>query len=336
MNIPVPMSQKRLERFLSVTSSNALDHFDQLMEKISSNRLIILLDYDGTLTPIVNDPSKAILDEDVRTILQLLSRHYTTGIVTGRSLTKIQGFVNLPDLLYAGSHGFDIVAPLLPVFQELNNGRNFSEKEEKIIRYQIAQEYLPTLQDIKRNLEEVLSTIPGAEVEDNLFSVSIHYRNCDISHIARIQEIVIEAKESNEGIRLKQGKMVFELQPDVMWNKGRAIEWVLSKINSEQIDFNERTQKSQPKVFTIFIGDDKTDEDAFELFNQTHFEDSDCPGVGILVSEESRPTHAEYTLRNPSEVAKLLQKFVDVGVANNLRRSPCQDRAQKSLPCEKS
>lgn len=72
---------------------------------------MLLLDYDGTLTPIVKDPSKALLSERVRAILRELPKYFVTGVISGRSLGKIRAFVDVPGLFYAGSHGFDILAP---------------------------------------------------------------------------------------------------------------------------------------------------------------------------------------------------------------------------------
>jgi trehalose 6-phosphate phosphatase len=57
-----------------------------------------------------------------------------------------------------------------------------------------------------------------------------------------------------------------------------------------------------PDTRPIYIGDDRTDEDAFRALEQS--------GVGILVSEEPRATAASYTLRDPSEVERFLRELV--------------------------
>lgn len=53
-------------------------------------------------------------DEQVRSILRELPKHFITGVISGRSLRKIRSFVGVPGLFYAGSHGFDILAPTHP------------------------------------------------------------------------------------------------------------------------------------------------------------------------------------------------------------------------------
>eukprot|EP00611_Tribonema_gayanum_P010071 TRINITY_DN1999_c0_g1_i1.p1 TRINITY_DN1999_c0_g1~~TRINITY_DN1999_c0_g1_i1.p1 ORF type:complete len:497 (+),score=121.49 TRINITY_DN1999_c0_g1_i1:97-1587(+) len=427
---------RKLTRCLSIGSTNALDHFGVLEELLATRRLVLLLDYDGTLTPIVNDPKKALLSEEVRETLRELPKHYVTGIVTGRSLAKIRTFVNVPGLFYAGSHGFDILAPgcspegqhpspdaadgvqsreistgALPAAHtivvaaageavettqvevdaqvqrsvsssplrqnglgNINEARGVqlpsdaSEGGTVEVRYQVAGEFLPVLQQMRQELEEAVRDITGAEVEDNMYSISVHYRNCDRSDVPRIEEIVQQVQSSKSGIRLRNGKEVFELQPDVQWNKGSAVVWMLdmlglsrhSKADATSFQIAEREDAQagsscgdgdaatgatataaaleEPEeaslvdsdgdddasphgeVFTIFIGDDRTDEDAFRVFSAAgNCKKGQQPGLGILVSEESRDTHAAYTLRNPDEVAELLQRLVQVGETRNLR-----------------
>ncbi|GLE07916.1 hypothetical protein PINS_up018745 [Pythium insidiosum] len=203
----VPSASRRSR--LSVSHANALANFDLLAGDLSRHRLVVFLDYDGTLTPIVNDPASARLAPEMRLTLQRLQQH-------GRSLSKIQQFVNIPELYYAGSHGFDIVGP---------NGT-----------------WLP---------------IRGAEIEDNIYSVSLHYRNVDPSQHEQIATIVQD-----------------------------ALRWVST---------------THEEVFTIYIGDDTTDEDAFDVFR-----------VGIIVTDHSKSTGASFTLHDTQEVYQFLNRLADL------------------------
>jgi hypothetical protein len=88
------------------------------------------------------------------------------------------------------------------------------------------------------------------------------------------------------------------------------------------------------QVFTVFIGDDKTDEDAFKVFTGEH-EKGRQPGLGILVSEESRKTHAAFTLRDPHEVAIFLSKLVDFGRALDLKPvHVCTNEVEETVETE--
>ena len=113
----------------------ALSHFDQLMslerrrrqggevevevedtrelqqKQMKQKKVCVFLDYDGTLSPIVNEPDKAVMSEEMRSAVNRVSKLFPTGIISGRALEKVRGFVQLDHLFYAGSHGLDIEGP---------------------------------------------------------------------------------------------------------------------------------------------------------------------------------------------------------------------------------
>lgn len=144
---------------LSVTHANALDNFSLLRDRFANHRIVVFLDYDGTLTPIVNDPALALLSPEMRATLEKLREQFITGVITGRSLDKIQNFVSIPQLYYAGSHGFDIEGP-----------------DGTAIKNQVAAQFLADLRQVRDALAASVAAISGATVEDNIFSVSLHYR----------------------------------------------------------------------------------------------------------------------------------------------------------------
>ncbi|CAM9094298.1 unnamed protein product [Ascophyllum nodosum] len=410
------------QRQLSVSTSNALEMFPVLESFIKQRKLVLLLDYDGTLTPIVKDPAEALLSDRVRAILRELPKHFVTGVISGRSLGKIRNFVDVPGLFYAGSHGFDILAPAecaggsrapraipssnstlcstvaagVPERATPNgvvvetqrpdkgdrghaavDGEGQAKGLEKTetggvdpgkgkctaleeVRHQVAAEYLPIMAAIREELMSELSGIERAEVEDNIFSMSIHYRNCHREDVPRVKDIVMGVQARHERIRMGSGKEVFELQPDIAWDKGKAVLWLLDNLVApmashhpeaadaaaaaaavalgvaKEVDDGSVVEKEPPlerptegreegkevgqedeeedELFTIFIGDDKTDENAFRVLNaNTDTSRPNHEGFGILVSEESRETHAAYTLRNPDEVATFLEMVVKLG-----------------------
>ena len=106
-----------------------------------------------------------------------------------------------------------------------------------------------------------------------------------------MQQAVNKVAAQHPQLRLLVGKKVYELQPDIDWNKGQALLWLLEMISSEPRE-----------IFPIYVGDDLTDEDAFRVIKQ-------C-GLGIVVSEEPRPTAARYALKTPAEVDRFLHKIV--------------------------
>eukprot|EP00608_Synchroma_pusillum_P006938 CAMPEP_0198426738 /NCGR_PEP_ID=MMETSP1452-20131203/5448_1 /TAXON_ID=1181717 /ORGANISM="Synchroma pusillum, Strain CCMP3072" /LENGTH=359 /DNA_ID=CAMNT_0044147111 /DNA_START=36 /DNA_END=1115 /DNA_ORIENTATION=- len=228
------------ERRLHPCAGNsALHHFGEISRSLEGRLLLLLLDYDGTLAPIVNDPSKAFMPDATRHVLEELPKYCTTGVITGRSVEKITAFVGVDNLIYAGSHGFDIVGP-----------------DSSHIRHQVAAEHLPRLSVLRQQLEELIVDIPGASVEDNLFAVTVHYRNCSEEHVPLLFARLDRMLSAQEGFRRGSGKKVVELRPDVAWNKGHAVRWLLDALHLSQ----------RSDVFTLYLGDDTTDEDAFRVF----------------------------------------------------------------------
>ena len=85
-----------------------LEHRRDIFCQIDGKSVVVFLDYDGTLTPIVDRPELATLPEHTRETLRELAKHCTVGIISGRDRVNVQQMVNVDSLIYAGSHGFDI------------------------------------------------------------------------------------------------------------------------------------------------------------------------------------------------------------------------------------
>ncbi len=109
--------------------------------------------------------------------------------------------------------------------------------------------------------------------------------------VTKVTRALNEVVARHSELRTITGKKVFELQPNIDWNKGRAVLWLLETLGLEQ-----------PEVLPLYIGDDLTDEDAFRALRQR--------GVGIVVSELPRPTAARYALRSPGGVERFLREIV--------------------------
>jgi alpha,alpha-trehalase len=84
--------------------------------------------------------------------------------------------------------------------------------------------------------------------------------------------------------------MIVELQPDVEWHKGKALIWILRAL-----------QKDPKKTVQMYIGDDLTDENAFEVLQED--------GIGILVGDHDATTFAKYRLENVDEVRLFLSRI---------------------------
>ena len=240
-------------------------------------RLILFLDYDGTLTPIVNKPAQAILSNKTKLILKKLSRNkrITLSIVSGRSLFQIKKLVGLSHIYYAGCHGLEIA---------------LSERSHVVPEAQRAS--LP-LRILKRALSGELKTIRFAEVEDKGMGLAVHYRRVKKSQVRKVEEIfskVTAAYLKSKRIKVAKGKKVLEIRPPVEWNKGRYCLYLLNKL-----------KRPGERLLPVYIGDDLTDEDAFRALRKK--------GVTIFVKGERKSSQAEYYLNSTAEVRDFLEKL---------------------------
>ena len=252
---------------------HALEAFEEIREQIGGKEVVVFLDYDGTLTPIVSHPEDAVLSEDMRKTLAGLSGQCPLAIISGRGLKDVKERVGIKNICYAGSHGFEIKGP----------GDLKMEHEEAI-------KLLPVLDEAEEDLKRQLADIKGAQVERKKFTIAVHYRNVGDEHAGSVEKIVDRAADHYSGLRKAEGKKVYELRPDIDWDKGKAISWILDTLNF-----------AGPGIFPFYIGDDITDEDAFEALAGQ--------GIGIVVGENSRTTEAVLRLKSPDQVRMFLCKL---------------------------
>lgn len=263
---------------------NAIAHWPDLEGELGRRRPAIFLDYDGTLTPIVSRPALAVLGEEMRGALRAVARAWPTTIVSGRGREDVAELVGLSELTYAGSHGFDISGP-----------------QASDLRLEVAPEVVPVLAGAFHELRDGTAEIAGALVEDKRFSLAVHYRLVPPERVAEVERIVDQALTHRPQLRKALGKQVFELRPAIEWDKGKAVLWLL-----ETLDL------AGPEVVPVYVGDDVTDEDAFQALTDR--------GIGILVAELPRPTAARYTVQDVTEVEELLRRLAGLaGLAGTPR-----------------
>lgn len=271
---------------------SALSTFDKMMSIAEGKRIVVFVDYDGTLSPIVDDPELAFMPDTMRSAVREVARYFPTAIVSGRSRDKVYEFVQLNDVYYAGSHGMDIKAPL----RQNKSGdlryqtRALDEKGNEVIIFQPAQEFLPEIQGIRKELEDETKRIDGVTVEDNRFCISVHFRKAKQEDYSLVQQKVTSVLEKHPRFHVSRGRKVWEIRPSIKWNKGDALEYLL-----ETLGFSESND-----VLPIYIGDDTTDEDAFKVIQKRG------QGFPIVVSTKPKNTIASYSLRDPSEVLMFL------------------------------
>jgi trehalose 6-phosphate phosphatase len=258
---------------------SALERLEEINALVGDRRLAVFLDYDGTLTPIVRRPQDAVLSEEMRGVLRQLAGRCTVSIVSGRDLRDVQGLVGIEEVYYAGSHGFEIVGP-----------KGSGLKSEQ------GREFLPVLDQAEQELHSALDGISGIVIERKRFSIAVHYRSVGDDDISTVTEAVDQVATSHSELRKGHGKKVIELQPDIDWDKGKAVLRLLEVVTTKPHG-----------VIPLYVGDDVTDEDAFRVLQDR--------GVGVVVREGPRPTAARYALENPDEVRRFLEALISSTLA---------------------
>lgn len=249
-------------------------HLDGLRQQLAQKDVFIFLDYDGTLTPIVATPDLAVLSDQMRETIKKLALSHKVSVVSGRATDDVRNKVRIDNIYFAGSHGFEIVAP---------DGKVEITKE--------AQEARPLIDEVYQKLSSRLKDIKGALVENVKYTISSHYRLVSEEDFPKVKNAVEDILKEYPQLRKTDGKKVFEIRPGIDWHKGKAVEWILNVLGFQP-----------DKHLAVYIGDDVTDEDAFAALEEK--------GFGILVTEDSRTSKAKYFVKNTDEVKKVLEMFI--------------------------
>ncbi len=228
-----------------------MNHLGELKEFLKDKRVSLFLDYDGTITPIVGRPENAEFPFFMRELLRSLSRCYPVAVISGRSLDDLKERINLDKIAYAGNHGLEI----------------WSED----FQFEAGVENINLIETVNRIAEDIthsLANIKGVLVENKRLTASVHYRVADSRDtglvINTVRKVLAPYIEKGAFV-LSEGKKVIEIRPNIQWDKGKAVEWILEKIGFKN-------------TLPIYAGDDVTDRDAFKVMRER--------GVSIQVGHQ--------------------------------------------------
>jgi trehalose 6-phosphate phosphatase len=236
--------------------------------------LLLFLDFDGTLAPIVAEPALAELPGPTRRVLYELAAlpAITISIVSGRALRDVKRRLGIPGVIYAGNHGLEI------------EGRGL------VFEHSGAVEIYPAVNKITSMMLARSNDFKGVEVEAKGLTTSLHYRQASRPIQLALGTLLRNLIPPDDPrIEIREGKMVYEVLPRVAWDKGHAVVWI-------------RDQVAQAGALPIVIGDDMTDENAFTAFDDA---------MTICV-DPRRATAAIYRLESPDDVKCFLGWLVSV------------------------
>lgn len=242
--------------------------------ELSKKRALLILDYDGTLSPFSTDPALAFpypgVCEKIQKIMQ--TKQTRVVVLSGRALGGLKKLLNLdPPPEMWGSHGGER--------WKLNDPHPTVKKIDPKIKDLLAEA-----------AREAQTLAPGLYIENKPLSVALHWRGKEAkmaqeqsSHVLtqwrkHLLEHPLEIHAFDEGVELRiQGI-----------NKGEAVKTLMKEVS--------------PDTLIAYLGDDETDEEAFEVMGNR--------ALKVLVRNVSRPTLADLQITPLKELLTFLDRWL--------------------------
>lgn len=253
----------------------------EVFERVRGRHVLVLTDFDGTLSEIAPTPGEAHVAAAVQAEMAALASiaSVTFGVVSGRREEDVRRRVGAAAMFVAGLHGLEIVGP----------GCQF--------RHPGLERITPVIARLTEEGRARLGWCPGLLLENKTYALTCHVRLAppELADRALGEFEELAAPDLESGVlRALPGSMVVELLPAVGWHKGRACEWIRDHVKS----------RVHTRVALVYLGDDRTDEDAFAVLH----DDDMVIGIG------ERP-HAElidWRLAGPASVGRFFGRLAQL------------------------
>jgi len=244
------------------------------------DRLLLVLDFDGTLSPIVSDPAEAALVEGAMVALEQADENVSVVVMSGRTVTDLRGRLGDLAITLVGTHGAEARradGTTTVLFNPSTLRGTLDTAEEKIAR--------------------ITGGTSGWIVERKSHSLAVHYRRVAPvvakQVVPRVRTALASYADEPPGWEVLDGKRVLELRPRGV-DKGQAMYWLAAQ---------------HPGLTPVVVGDDVTDEDAFRAAAR-------LGGAGVVVSPIPHLTSAaRWRLSSPERVVRLLVRLVEAKLA---------------------
>ncbi len=256
------------------TLPDALQSYDQIAVAVAARRPAVFLDFDGTLSAIVDEPDAALLGQGVVEALNELAAQCDVAVLSGRDLADLVPRIGLSSIWYGGSHGFETTAP--------DGTQHHHDSAEAVVA---------VLEDVATELRDRFASLDGVFVEHKRYAVAVHYRMAAPESVREVTATVHTVGQ-RIGLRVTNGRRLIELRPMIAWDKGKALQWIVHSIAGSDW------------VLPIYIGDDLSDEDAFDAVRRD--------GIGIVVrqsEDKDRPSNARFALDGPVAVQHFVKRL---------------------------
>lgn len=259
---------------------------DRLLGLAKLGRLAVFSDIDGTISPIASQPDAAfVIPAAADALHRIASVGATVVLVTGRAAGDARSMVGLDQLAYAGNHGFELLA----------GGRHVVKPEVEAAARAIGRAVV----EVEKLVSE--AGLLGILFEDKRYTGSVHYRLAPDPDDAKARLLpILRAVVEDRGLRLTEGRLVYEIRPAIVMNKGVFVSEYLS---------------ADPHQTAVFLGDDLTDVDGFGAIQAARASGGLLSGLNVGVTAAESPQQvtdeADVVVHGTMEMAQALTLFAD-------------------------
>jgi trehalose 6-phosphate phosphatase len=272
------------------------DALDQLLAPLRADpgQTAILTDVDGTLAPIVTDPSEASVPGGTRELLRALAERYVlVACLSGRRALDARRVVGLDELAYSGNHGFEL---LLPGDTEVRPDPSLDGHEADAPRF-------------VEGLNAADLEAAGIRIEDKGAIVALHWRGAANETGAESLASGIANEAEWEGLVPHRGRKVLEIRPNVPINKGIAVAALIQEHSAA------KNTAAGSIRHALYGGDDRTDVDAFAALRILHEDGELQTAVCIAVASDESPPEvsraADLTVPGPEGFVRVLAALAE-------------------------
>lgn len=201
----------------------------------TGEKLVLLFDYDGTLTPIVEHPWLAKLAPRTRELLLQFAAlpHVHVGVLSSRRVEEVEQLVGIPGLFYSGHSGIEI------------------KLADTTLTHPAALQNSQMVDEAVRRLASIEYVYPGAWVEQKRYGFTVHYRGVAPELVEEVHTRILGFLERwSDRLRIVEGPMAVECVIAGAWTKGDAVRRIVQHVGEP--------------AFVLYAGDAANDREAFE------------------------------------------------------------------------
>jgi len=220
----------------------------------------LFTDIDGTISQMARIPSEAFVGESPKESLRTLGSAISiVGAITGRGAADAATMLGLEGTVVIGNHGYE----------RLQAGERLIHPSALGSRASVS-----TCTNLLLGIVDATPLLANVVVENKDLSASVHYRLVEDQGrtVELLRQLVHAIAELHE-LNVTEGKLVFEIRPRALVNKGTAIHDISVELGLAGV---------------VYLGDDVTDVDAFRALKTLQSPEVETLSVGIVSSE----THA--------------------------------------------